>query len=291
MACLFFFVFVFFFQAEGGIRDSPWSRGLGDVYTRHVSPFSDSLGTLSHVPIVSAAVAYDDHNTGETILLKIHQALLIDDMDTNLLCPMQLRMNDVRVDEVPKFLAENPDDQSHALSFPNEQGYIIPLSLKGVTSYFPTRKPTLDEYNNCRCIEISYESPEWNPHSQSFARQEEAMTDGSGLLREQHQHRFHDRRICVLETALRVNAARTGSLRNEAQRIGDWNSQCSLVLSDVSNTLNDDSFYMSLLSHVNVSHTSSKRKNVIDAERLARTWNIGIETAKQTLKTTTQRGI
>jgi hypothetical protein len=99
-----------------------------------VSPFSDSLGILSHVPVVSAAVAYDDHNTGETILLRIHQALLIDDMETNLLCPMQMRMNDVKVDEVPKFLAENPNDQTHALCFPNEQGYTIPLSLKGVTS-------------------------------------------------------------------------------------------------------------------------------------------------------------
>jgi hypothetical protein len=114
-----------------------------------VSPFSDSLGMLSHVPIVSATVAYDDYEIGETIVLKIHQALLIDAMDTNLLCPMQLRMNEVKVDEVPKFLANNPNDESHALSFPNEQGYIIPLSLEGVTSYFLSQKPTLDEYNNC----------------------------------------------------------------------------------------------------------------------------------------------
>jgi hypothetical protein len=256
-----------------------------------VSPFSDSLGILSHVPVVSAAVAYDDHNTGETILLRIHQALLIDDMETNLLCPMQMRMNDVKVDEVPKFLAENPNDQTHALCFPNEQGYTIPLSLKGVTSYFPTRKPTLDEYNNCRCIDLTYESPEWNPHSLAFERQEEAMTDSSGHMKEKQHHRFHDRRICVLETALRVNAARTGNLRDEAQRVGDQHSQCSSVLSSVSNTLNDDSFYSSLLSHVNISHTSTRRKNVIDAERLATTWNIGIEAAKQTLKATTQRGI
>jgi hypothetical protein len=67
---------------------------------QEVSTFSNSLGTLSHVPIVSAAMAYNDHDTGETIILKmIHQVILIDDMDMNLLlCPMQLRMNDVKVD-------------------------------------------------------------------------------------------------------------------------------------------------------------------------------------------------
>ena len=139
-----------------------------------VSPFLDSLRTLSHVLIMSAAVAYDDHSTG---------AFLINDMDTNFsLCPMQLRMNEVSMNGIPKFLSDDPNDQSHALSFPNEEGYIIPLSSKGMTSYFLMRKLTLDEYNHCRCIELSYESPEWNPHSQSFAQQEEAMTDGSGHL-------------------------------------------------------------------------------------------------------------
>ena len=33
---LFFFVFLFFFQAEDGIRDAQESRGLGDVYKRQV---------------------------------------------------------------------------------------------------------------------------------------------------------------------------------------------------------------------------------------------------------------
>ena len=35
--CFFFFFFCFFFfQAEDGIRDLVRSRGLGDVYTRHI---------------------------------------------------------------------------------------------------------------------------------------------------------------------------------------------------------------------------------------------------------------
>ena len=36
----------FFFQAEDGIRGSPWSRGLGDVYKRQLhGPALDLLTT------------------------------------------------------------------------------------------------------------------------------------------------------------------------------------------------------------------------------------------------------
>jgi hypothetical protein len=43
-----------------------------------VSPFTEALGTMDHVPIVSAAVVeYDDPETGEVICLVIHQAIYI----------------------------------------------------------------------------------------------------------------------------------------------------------------------------------------------------------------------
>ena len=44
--CFFFFllcVFVFFFQAEDGIRDLVRSRGLGDVYKRQVPDLREKL--------------------------------------------------------------------------------------------------------------------------------------------------------------------------------------------------------------------------------------------------------
>ena len=37
------FFFIFFFQAEDGIRDAQESRGLGDVYKRQVRSFSCAL--------------------------------------------------------------------------------------------------------------------------------------------------------------------------------------------------------------------------------------------------------
>jgi hypothetical protein len=103
-----------------------------------------------------------------------------------------------------------------------------------------------------------------------------------------HQNRFQDRRICVLDTAMRMTTAKAGGARQQAQEMVDRTSQCASVLSDVSNTLNDNSFYASLLEQVRVSYTSTNGKNVITAECLATTWNTGIEAAKKTLRSTTQ---
>ena len=65
-------------------------------------------------------------------------------MGFNLIYPMQVMMNDVKLDDKPKFLAEDPTDESHAISSEDNMGTLanIILSMKGVTSYFPTREPT-----------------------------------------------------------------------------------------------------------------------------------------------------
>jgi hypothetical protein len=56
---------------------------------------------------VTAVVAYDDPVSGETILLIINQAIYIPTLEHNLLCPMQMRLNDVLVSEIPSFCHRN----------------------------------------------------------------------------------------------------------------------------------------------------------------------------------------
>lgn len=41
---------------------------------------------------------------------------------------------------------------------------IIPLSLKGITRYIPTRKPTVEESNTCQYIDLTLNTSDWNPH-------------------------------------------------------------------------------------------------------------------------------
>ena len=119
-------------------------------------------------------------------ILEVHQAIEIPHLHHNLLCPMQLRVNDVEVNERPKFLTRYPTDSSHAIIVPSEGCEVrltIPLSLKGVTSYFPTRKPTREEYERASTrFELTSEAPEWNPHTNLFSDQEEALVDDSGML-------------------------------------------------------------------------------------------------------------
>ena len=116
-------------------------------------------------------------------ILVVHQAIHVPTMGSNLLCPMKVQMNDVKVDDTLKFLTENPTDIIHAISGKDAHGIQvnIPLSLRGVTSYFPTRKPTKEEFNSCPQFDLTYEAPIWDPHSEIFQQQGEALLDNRGM--------------------------------------------------------------------------------------------------------------
>ena len=112
--------------------------------TVRVSGFTKALGDISKVPVVVAAVAYTDAITGITYLLVISNALYMKGMEGNLIPPFMIRLTGHEVDECPKFMCKQPTTKSHAITI-GDPDLIIPLSLKGITSYIPTRKPTVDE--------------------------------------------------------------------------------------------------------------------------------------------------
>jgi hypothetical protein len=59
-----------------------------------VSAFTNQLVVLKDIPIGTVATAYDDPRDGNTVILIIHQALLLHDIvESTLLCPNQLRNN------------------------------------------------------------------------------------------------------------------------------------------------------------------------------------------------------
>eukprot|EP01082_Thalassiosira_pseudonana_P000070 g27.t1 g27 contig1:60384-63019(+) len=111
-------------------------------------------------------------------------------MDNNLLCPMQCRLNGVTVNEIPKFLVDNPTNVTHSLVFPMQeqdddaQPTIIPLALDGVTSYFLVTKPTQEdvEDESMLHLDLTAENPPWNPQDPDFAHRERNMVDSAGLI-------------------------------------------------------------------------------------------------------------
>jgi hypothetical protein len=122
-------------------------------YNRPVSivGYDESLGSKTY-QTVSGVVAYDDPQTGRTLHLIINQTIHIPHLDHHLLCPMQCCVNDVTVNNQPKFLAADPTDQTHALTLTNPnnplQPVILPLTLRGVTSLLNVRSVTINEFNS-----------------------------------------------------------------------------------------------------------------------------------------------
>ena len=134
---------------------------------------------------VSSSVAYDFPMTGGVFIIEVHQAILIYHLHNNILCTMQMRMYEVKVNDIQKYLNDNPTDQAHSIVM-HEKGEtpLIPLHLHGVTSYFTSRKPTMEENNNCTHFSATAVDPEWDPHDPYFLAQEYALLTTYELLKE-----------------------------------------------------------------------------------------------------------
>jgi hypothetical protein len=142
---------------------------------------------LQTFEMVSGMLAFDHPQDGQENHLVFHQVIHTPQLDHHLLCPMQCHINDVAVNNVPKFLTcfptenmralivQNPDDDLTTLSFP--------LHLQGVTSYLLVRKPTAAkwEIGDIIRINMSAEHLDWDPNDPTYSSQEAAMTDYRGV--------------------------------------------------------------------------------------------------------------
>ena len=141
-------------------------------------------------------------------MLVIHQALLIPDMQNNLLCPMQLRDHSLAKNDEPKYMALNPTEEHHAITvrdhkIQDREPLHIPHELHGVTSYFHSRKPTKEEYENTPedlCIKLTAESPDWDPASKQFQEQEEGMLQGNRQLKDPVESWSPERVVAALHS-------------------------------------------------------------------------------------------
>ncbi len=229
---------------------------------------------LRDVPIVTAATAYDAPN-GDIYILIIAQALYLGALlDYTLLCPNQLRSNGIVVDDVPKHLSLTPHAATHSIYVPNA-GLRIPLTMKGVISYFITRTPSPQELESCTWIMLTSES-DWDPHSDNFLIKELTFDNNETV----EPRTREDRTLLPIQSAFND----TGIL------------QASLA--SVSSIYSYDEFYSLLRDKVNATHThqisgtsTSNRNSVITKEYLSQLWGISLNTAAQTLQVTTQKGI
>ena len=239
----------------------------------NVVGYDKSRGTQHRdLPTVSGVLAYDDPSSGVTIMLIVHQAISVTTMNNNLLC-LQIWMNDIELNDTQNFLTENPTSKTHAISGLDQDSheYIIPFTLRSVTTCIPTHKPSRKEFDTCPRIELTCELPEWDPHSETFKQQEEALLDNKGLV--------HDAPMPVKS-------------RQSRQFISTLdNSETTTLFPHVDDLVH--SLGIVLADNVNVSSicTSKDKHSKLNALDLAQRWGISIEKARRTIAKMTQHGL
>ena len=85
-------------------------------------------------------------------MLVFHQAIMVHDLNSNLLCPNQMRDNGLSVNDELKHCIDQATEDHHAIVVPDADGtgdgLRIPLSIYGVVSYFSSRKLMVEEYES-----------------------------------------------------------------------------------------------------------------------------------------------
>ena len=131
-------------------------------------------------------VAYDHPETGDTFLLVFNQAILIDKLPTKIVSPMQLCDVGIQVNDGPKSIASKTTNEHNTIVIHDDDDGIalrIPLRIQGVITYFCTHKPTKDDFESCdNRIEMTANSPDWDPSTNRFQEQEDAILDDYSRL-------------------------------------------------------------------------------------------------------------
>ena len=151
--------------------------------TVSVRGFSDELGQAISVPVVDGVIAYECEYTNKVVLLVIRNALHLPSMDNHLIPPFMMRLAGLEVNECAKFMVKRPSITNHSIYFPEEK-FRIPLLLSGITSYVPTRATIGNELDELDFLELTPQSNSWDPHSDIYRDQEDAMLDYKGDLKE-----------------------------------------------------------------------------------------------------------
>ena len=203
----------------------------------------------------------------------------------------------MQVSEIPKFLATDPTNETHAIKVEREgdDPLIIPLQLHVVTSYFPTFKPNLEEWEAAQetdlHVELTSESPEWDPHSPSFQQQEESflehLDDRQDYLRRRPRSVFslsHYDEVRFNDLFLSLkNQRNVLAVRSNIDSLATkFRGQDDMPTLEIFNLGEHQRYVMAL---------TSVAKPRVDPKLLAKRWNIGLDSARLTLEKTTQQVI
>jgi hypothetical protein len=245
------------------------------------------------VPIATVATAYDCPTSGATFVLIINEALYFgDSLSFSLLSPNQLRDNDVHVDERHR---QHAPDSIFGIHVPSEP-IRIPFTLEGVVAGFDSRSPTQDELDDVSIHVELTSDVEWIPSTFALSLAEEEVANSDD---EQRISNLRARRVKVL-------ASKTAKLRIKSclQTLAATQFPFEIqIANEVNAQDHDEDPILRRIAALTIANRDSKETSTVAAirtgdvtssvtpENVARRWMVGIDTARTSLKVTTQRGV
>jgi hypothetical protein len=128
-----------------------------------VSPCTDTHEAIKSVPVVQAATARDNPDTGETCVLSLNQAIWMGDKISHALVnPNQLRARGITVQD-------NPFIEAPMFLPTEDNNFSVPLACKGAIPGVATRTPTEQELQTCPHVAPSSDH-EWDPQNVRFPK-------------------------------------------------------------------------------------------------------------------------
>ena len=124
---------------------------------------------LRHFEIVSAVFEHTYPLTGQIYHLVIHQSIQIPNLDHHFLCPMQYRVINITISDVPNFLMNAPTPGSHSIVAYDMDNLltplVLPLYIHGVIAWLHVSKPSLEDCipKRCQTIELTAEQLDCEP--------------------------------------------------------------------------------------------------------------------------------
>ena len=230
-------------------------------------PYSTEYEAKQNVPIAAVATAYDHPDTGETLILQVNQVLWFGNtMPHTLLNPNQIRSYGYS-------LCDDPFDPNRPLGITTDD-YFIPFEFNNGIVQITTRTPTQQELQECPYLELTDDAP-WDPSSIRTPHSQKPGTNGRMLS------------AVSLSQTLRQT----------------YPYEYDKVMNGISSIYTERGLYQGLLEQARVSvdttskdivvsaATTGQRHEKVSADRLSENWGIDKDTARRTLKVTTQRGI
>jgi hypothetical protein len=181
------------------------------------------------------------------------------------------------INNLPKFLVADPNDQRHALTLTNPnnplQPVILPLILRGMTLLLNVRSTTINEFDrhDYLRLHLTSETLTWDPTTDLYEKQENAMMNYSGNI---------VRDAAVKGPKLILNELQS-LITDLAYQTHDCNFHQVLTAPVVMSSIN-----ASLSGHVRLCKTVP-----IDCMTLAGRWMIAPDRAKKTVQWTMQQGV